>query len=73
MMMLPLLLASVGLIASILGIIIVKLQSAKEPASALRSGTLLAPVIFRNFCMVFNSMHFLVYQMQFGGVLLQEL
>ena len=46
MMMLPLLLASVGLIASILGIFIVKLQSAKEPASALRSGTLLAPVIF---------------------------
>jgi K(+)-stimulated pyrophosphate-energized sodium pump len=46
MMMLPLLLASIGLIASIVGIIIVKLQSAKAPASALRSGTMLAPVIF---------------------------
>ena len=46
MMMLPLALASTGLIASILGIFIVKLQSAKAPASALRSGTLLAPVIF---------------------------
>jgi K(+)-stimulated pyrophosphate-energized sodium pump len=49
MMMLPLLLASVGLIASIIGIIIVKLQSAKAPASALRSGTMLAPVIFVGF------------------------
>ena len=46
MMMLPLLLASTGLVASIIGIMIVKLQSAKAPASALRSGTLLAPVIF---------------------------
>ena len=46
MMMLPLLLASIGLVASIVGIIIVKLQSAKAPASALRSGTMLAPVIF---------------------------
>ena len=46
MMMFPLALASIGLIASIIGIIIVKLQSAKAPASALRSGTLLAPAIF---------------------------
>lgn len=46
MMILPLALASSGLIASIIGIFIVKLQSAKAPASALRSGTLLAPVIF---------------------------
>ena len=46
MMMLPLVLASTGLIASIIGIFIVKLQSSKAPASALRSGTLLAPVIF---------------------------
>ena len=46
MMVLPLVLASTGLIASIIGIFIVKLQSAKAPASALRSGTLLAPVIF---------------------------
>ena len=46
MMILPLALASIGLIASIIGIFIVKLQSAKAPASALRSGTLMAPVIF---------------------------
>jgi K(+)-stimulated pyrophosphate-energized sodium pump len=46
MMMFPLALTSIGLIASIIGIIIVKLQSAKAPASALRSGTLLAPAIF---------------------------
>jgi K(+)-stimulated pyrophosphate-energized sodium pump len=46
LMMLPLALASIGLIASIIGIFIVKLRSAKEPASALRSGTLIAPVIF---------------------------
>src|SRR6056300_111652 len=46
MMMFPLALASIGLIASIIGIVIVKLQSAKAPASALRSGTLLAPAIF---------------------------
>ena len=46
LMMLHLALASICLIASIMGIFIVKLASAKEPASALRSGTLLAPVIF---------------------------
>ena len=46
MMILPLVLASAGLISSILGIFIVKMQAAKSPASALRSGTLLAPVIF---------------------------
>jgi len=44
--MLPLALASMGLVASIVGIIIVKLQASKAPASALRSGTLLAPAIF---------------------------
>jgi len=46
LMMLPLALASIGLVASIIGIFIVKLRSATEPASALRSGTLLAPAIF---------------------------
>ena len=45
-MILPLALASTGLIASIIGIFIVKLQSARSPASALRFGTLLAPLIF---------------------------
>ena len=46
MMLLPLALASVGLIASIIGIFIVRMQSNSAPASALRSGTLLAPIIF---------------------------
>ena len=46
MMMLPLALAATGLIASIIGIFIVKLQSAQAPDKALRSGTLLAPAIF---------------------------
>ena len=46
MMMLPLVLAATGLIASIIGIFIVKLQSANAPDKALRSGTLLAPAIF---------------------------
>jgi K(+)-stimulated pyrophosphate-energized sodium pump len=38
MMMLPLALTSAGLLASIIGIFIVKLQSSKAPARALRSG-----------------------------------
>ncbi len=46
MMLLPLALASIGLIASIVGIFIVRMQSGSAPASALRSGTLLAPIIF---------------------------
>jgi K(+)-stimulated pyrophosphate-energized sodium pump len=46
MMLFPLALTSIGLIASILGIIIVKLQSAKAPDRALRSGTMLAPAVF---------------------------
>ena len=78
MMMLPLLLASVGLIASILGIFIVKLQSAKEPASALRSGTLLAPVIFVIFAWfliqslpgVSNAVWWCVIAGAVGGVLI---
>ena len=46
MMALPLMLASIGLIASILGIIFVNLRSSAAPEAALRSGTLGAPVIF---------------------------
>ena len=46
MMFLPLALASIGLLASICGIIIVRLRSNAAPEAALRSGTLLAPVIF---------------------------
>ncbi len=46
LMSLPLALASIGLIASILGIVIVRLRSASEPGKALRTGTLAAPVLF---------------------------
>lgn len=46
MMLLPLLLAGLGLIASIVMIFVVASQSSKEPASALRTGTLGAPVLF---------------------------
>ena len=46
LMSLPLALASIGLISSILGILIVRAQSAKAPAAALRTGTIGSPVIF---------------------------
>ena len=46
MMFLPLALASIGLLASMLGIVIVRARSAAAPEAALRSGTLLAPVVF---------------------------
>ncbi len=46
LMFLPLGLASVGLLCSILGIIIVKIFAAKSPATALRIGTFSSAVIF---------------------------
>jgi K(+)-stimulated pyrophosphate-energized sodium pump len=46
MMFLPLALASIGLLASICGIGFVRARSAAAPEAALRSGTILAPVIF---------------------------
>lgn len=46
MMFLPLALASIGLLASIAGILLVRARSSAAPESALRTGTLLAPVIF---------------------------
>ena len=46
MMFLPLALASIGLIASVFGILIVRMRSSAAPEAALRAGTLLAPVIF---------------------------
>ena len=46
MMMLPLALASIGLIASVLMIIIVRMRASAAPAAALRTGTLGAPVLF---------------------------
>ncbi len=46
MMFLPLALASVGLLSSVVGILIVRSRSAAAPATALRYGTFAAPVIF---------------------------
>ncbi|MDT8345903.1 MAG: sodium-translocating pyrophosphatase, partial [Thermohalobaculum sp.] len=46
LLILPLILASVGLIASIAMIFVVRNRSASAPAAALRTGTLGAPVIF---------------------------
>jgi K(+)-stimulated pyrophosphate-energized sodium pump len=45
-MFLPLALASIGLIASIIGIVVVRTQSASSPSKALRSGTISAPLLF---------------------------
>jgi len=45
LMMLPLLLASAGLICSIIGIVMVRMFSNMEPAKALRSGTLGATIL----------------------------
>lgn len=46
LMFLPLALTTVGLICSLLGIILVKVMSAKEPAAALRFGTIGAAVLY---------------------------
>jgi K(+)-stimulated pyrophosphate-energized sodium pump len=46
LMFLPLALASAGLICSILGILLVRTMAAKEPALALRIGTMGAAVLF---------------------------
>jgi K(+)-stimulated pyrophosphate-energized sodium pump len=46
MMAFPLALASIGLLASVAGILIVRARSSAAPEAALRSGTLGAPVIF---------------------------
>jgi K(+)-stimulated pyrophosphate-energized sodium pump len=46
MMLLPLALSSIGLLASIAGILIVRARSSAAPEAALRSGTMFAPVIF---------------------------
>jgi len=45
LMLLPLLLASAGLVCSIIGIVMVKMFSAMEPAKALRTGTLGATIL----------------------------
>jgi K(+)-stimulated pyrophosphate-energized sodium pump len=46
MMALPLALATIGLVSSVVGILIVRARSSAAPEAALRSGTLSAPVIF---------------------------
>ncbi|MGA1735919.1 MAG: sodium-translocating pyrophosphatase [Pseudomonadales bacterium] len=46
LMGLPLLLASAGLICSLVGIVLVRLMSGREPATALRFGTIGAPILF---------------------------
>src|SRR5690606_36710370 len=46
LMFLPLSLASVGLLASVCGIVIVRVRSSAAPEVALRTGTMLALVIF---------------------------
>ena len=46
MMAFPMALASIGLLASVAGIVIVRARSSAAPEAALRSGTLGAPVIF---------------------------
>ncbi|MBT8036242.1 MAG: sodium-translocating pyrophosphatase [Verrucomicrobiae bacterium] len=46
LMQLPLALTTLGLLCSVLGILLVKMMSAKNPASALRIGTIGAAIIF---------------------------
>ena len=46
LMFLPLALTTIGLLCSVLGILLVKMMSAKNPASALRIGTIGAAIIF---------------------------
>lgn len=46
LMFLPLALATVGLLASLLGIILIRLRSQSAPGAALRTGTMAAPLIF---------------------------
>ena len=46
LMFLPLALTTIGLVCSILGILLVKMMPAKQPANALRTGTIGAAIIF---------------------------
>lgn len=46
LMFLPLMMTSVGLLCSLLGILLVKMMSSKDPASALRIGTIGAAVLY---------------------------
>lgn len=46
MMFLPLALSASGLLASLLGIVLVRMRAGANPAAALRSGTMVAPLLF---------------------------
>jgi K(+)-stimulated pyrophosphate-energized sodium pump len=46
MMFLPLALATIGLLSSFAGIILVRMRAAAAPEAALRTGTLMAPIVF---------------------------
>ena len=56
MMFLPLALASIGLISSIIGIIVVRIFSNLSPALAMRIGTISAPVIFVSAAYFLNNL-----------------
>ncbi|HFB64904.1 MAG TPA: sodium-translocating pyrophosphatase [Aeromonadales bacterium] len=58
LMFLPLALASTGLVASLLGIFLVKMMSSKSPEVALRIGTIFAAVLF------IIAAYFLIVQQQ---------
>jgi len=77
LMSLPLALASLGLICSILGILFVKLSSNKSPESALRMGTIGSAVLFIitsyfliDFLEVSNSIWVAVLMGSFGGIII---
>ena len=77
LMQLPLALTTMGLVCSILGILLVKVMSAKDPASALRIGTIGAAVIFIagafglcNFLEVSNNIAAAVLCGAVGGIII---
>ncbi|MDA8981478.1 sodium-translocating pyrophosphatase [Candidatus Thioglobus sp.] len=77
LMSLPLALASLGLICSILGILFVKLSSNKSPESALRMGTIGSALLFIitsyfliDFLDVSNSIWVAVLMGSFGGIII---
>jgi len=77
LMSLPLALASLGLICSILGILFVKLSSNKSPESALRMGTIGSAILFIitsyfliDFLDVSNSIWVAVLMGSFGGIII---
>ena len=77
LMSLPLALASLGLVCSILGILFVKLSSNKSPESALRMGTIGSALLFIvtsyfliDFLDVSNSIWVAVLMGSFGGIII---